>query len=113
MVVNGHAIYPLVRNKPIVIEMPTNPTKLVVTDGFHITNPLNVTYTKNYTRYFTVVCLIEDAQLLAGFILIMVLYAMGRTSGIIFLQLLSIIPILYFLFLYYIKRKEFIRIQPV
>jgi hypothetical protein len=111
--VNGHFIYPLVRNRPVVIDMPTNPTKLVVTDGFHITSPLNVTYAKNYTRYFTIVCIIEDAQLIIGFILTLVLYAMGLTSGIIFLQMLSMMPIFYFLFLYYIKRKDFIRIQPV
>jgi len=113
MVVNGHSIYPLTRNKPIVIDMPTNPTKLVVTDGFHITSPMNVTYAKNYTRYFTVVCIIEDAQLIFSFILILVLYAMGYTSGIILLQFLSMVPIFYFLFLYYIRRKDFIRIQPV
>lgn len=64
--------------------MPTNPTKLVVTDGFHITSPTNVTYSKNYTRYFTIVCIIEDAQLIIGFILTLILYAMGLTSGIIF-----------------------------
>jgi hypothetical protein len=113
VVVNGHSIYPLVRNKPVVIDMPTNPTKLVVTDGFHITIPTNVTYSKNYTRYFTIVCIIEDAQLIIGFILTLILYAMGLTSGIIFLQLLSLAPIFYFLFVYYIKRKDFIRIQPV
>jgi len=113
VVVNGHSIYTLVRNKPVVIDMPTNPTKLVVTDGFHITNPLNVTYAKNHARYFTIVCIIEDVQLIVGFILTLVLYAMGLTSGIIFLRLLSVLPIFYFLFLYYIKRKEFIRIQPV
>jgi hypothetical protein len=96
-----------------VIEMPTNPTQLVVTDGFHITSPLNVTYSKNYTRYFTIVCLIEDAQLVVGFVITLVLYAMGFTSGIIFLRLLSIAPVLYFLFLYYIKRQSFIRVQPV
>lgn len=96
-----------------MIDMPTNPTKLVVTDGFHITSPVNVTYVRSYTRYFTIVCRIEDAQLIVGFILTIVLYAMGLTSGIIFLQLLSTAPVLYFLFLYYINRKEFIRIQPV
>ena len=93
--------------------MPTNPTKLVVTDGFHITTPLNITYSRNYTRYFTIVCIIEDAQLIVGLVLILLLYAMGYTSGIIFLQLLSTIPIFYFLFIYYVNRKEFIRIQPV
>jgi hypothetical protein len=113
VVVNGHIIYPLVRNKPVVIDMPTNPTKLVVTDGFHITTPLNVTYAKNYARYFTIVCIIEDAQLIIGFIMTVVLYFMGFTSGIIFLRLLSATPVFYFLFLYYIRRKDFIRIQPV
>ena len=113
VVVNGHYIYALVRNKPVIIDMPTNPTKLVVTDGFHITNPLNVTYSRDHTRYFTIACAIEDAQLIIGFIMTLVLYAMGYTSGIIFLQVLSTVPVIYFLFLYYIKRREFIRIQPV
>lgn len=110
---NGYTIYQLERNKPVVIDMPTNPTKLVVTDGFHITTPLNITYAKNYARYFTVACIIEDAQLIIGFIMTIVLYFMGYTSGILFLRLLSMVPVFYFLFLYYIKRKDFIRIQPV
>ncbi len=113
VVVNGHHIYSLIRNKPVVIDMPTNPTKLVVTDGFHITPPVNVTYSRKYTRYFTIVCVIEDGQLIIGLIATLILYAMGYTSGIVFLQLLSVVPVLYFLFLYYVKRGEFIRIRPV
>ena len=113
MVINGHYIYDLIRKKPIVIEMPTNPTKMVVTDGFHITKPINIVYTKKQVRYFTVVCVIEDAQLLVGFIFTAVLYAMGFTSGFIMLQLLSMLPVFYFLYIYYINRKEFIRIQQV
>lgn len=111
--VNGHIIYSLVRNKPVVIDMPTNPTKIVVSDGFHITRPVNVTYTRSYTRYYTIVCAIEDAQLYFGFAIILLLYAMGFTSGIIFLQVLSMVPIFYFLFLYYINRSEFIKIRQV
>lgn len=113
LVVNGHYIYALVRNKPIVIDMPTNPSKLVVTDGFHITPALTLTYTPRKKHYFKIVCAIEDGQLLAGLVLVFILYAMGFTSGIFFLEFLSIIPFLYFIFLYYIKRKEFIRIQPL
>lgn len=93
--------------------MPTNPTKLVVTDGFHITEPVNLTYSQKYTRYFTIACVIEDGQLIFGFLIVLMLYFMGFTSGIFFLQLLSVMPIFYFLFLYYIKRKQFIRLQPV
>jgi hypothetical protein len=113
VVINGHFIYALVKNKPVVIDMPTNPCKVVVTDGFHITTPVELTYSPKHTRFFTIVCVIEDAQLLFGFAIVAILYAMGTTSGIIFFQLLSIVPVLYFLFLYYINRKKFIQIRPV
>lgn len=93
--------------------MPTNPTKLVVTDGFHITSPVNVTYSQKHARYFTIACIIEDAQLIFGFFIVVILYAMGFTSGILFLQMLSVLPVFYFLFLYYIKRKQFIQIRQV
>lgn len=110
---NGHYIYCLAKNKPVVIDMPTNPTRVVVTDGFHITQPMDLTFSQKRTKYFKIVCIIEDGQLLFGFIMVSILYAMGSTSGIVFLQLLSMVPIFYFLFLYYIRRKEFIRLQPV
>ena len=63
VVINGHYIYNLVKNKPIVIDMPTNPTRMVVTDGFHITPPIDLTYTVRPVRYFTVACIVEDAQM--------------------------------------------------
>jgi hypothetical protein len=112
LVVNGTYIYALVKNKPIVVTIPTNPSRIVVTDGFHITRPLELTYSHTKTYYFQIVCGIEDGQLLAGAILAAILYMMGLTSGFLFLQLLSIVPILYFIFLYYINRKEFIQIRP-
>lgn len=113
LIVNGTYIYSLVTNKPIVVTIPTNPSKIVVTDGFHITKPLELTYSYTKTYYFKVVCGIENDQLLIGTIIGVVIYMMGVTSGLILLQLMSISPIIYFLFLYYIKRKEFIQIRPV
>lgn len=112
VVVNGSYIYSMTKNKPVVIDMPTNPSKLVVTDGFHITQPIELTYSPKHTRFFKIVCAIEDDQLLVGLIIIGLLYAMGATSGMIILQLLSMAPVIYFLFLYYINRKEFIRLRP-
>ena len=102
----------LVTNKPIVVSIPTNPSRIVVTDGFHITQPLELKYSTAQTFYFKVVCGIENDQLFIGGIIMGLIYMMGATSGIIFLQIVSIIPVLYFLFLYYIKRKEFIQIKP-
>jgi hypothetical protein len=113
LIVNGNQIYSLVREKPIVVALPSNPSLIVVTDGYHITKPLEVKFSLRKTYYFKVVCGIENDQLLVGVIVAAIVYMMGLTSGILFLQLLSISPILYFLFLYYIKRKEFIQIRPV
>jgi hypothetical protein len=93
--------------------MPTNPTRMVITDGYHITTPMELVYTVRPVRYFTVECAVEDGQLLFGFLMTAILYGMGFTSGLIFLQLLSTIPILYLLFIYYINRKEFIRIKQL
>jgi hypothetical protein len=112
VVVNGNYIYSLTRNKPVVIDMPTNPSKLVVTDGFHITNPIELTYSPKHARFFRIACAIEDDQLLVGLIIIGLLYAMGSTSGMVLLQILSVLPLFYFIFLYYINRKEFITLRP-
>ena len=111
LIVNGTYIYALVKNKPIIVSMPTNPSKIVVTDGFHITKPLEVTYSPRHTYYFQIVCGIQNDQLLVGAIIGALVYAMGATSGMVLLQILSAAPIIYFLFLYYINRKEFIRLQ--
>lgn len=112
VVVNGHIIYALVKNKPVVIEMPTNPSKLVITDGFHITRPFELTFTPKRVNYFQAECVIEDEQLLVGLVITLVVYFMGATSGMVLLQVLSLGPIIYFLFLYYVKRKEFIQLRP-
>ena len=112
VVVNGNYIYALVKNKPVVIDMPTNPSKLVVTDGFHITPPIELTYSPKHTRFYKIVCTIEDDQLLVGLINMALLYAMGATSGMVFLQFLSMAPDFYLIFIYYINRKEFIKLQP-
>lgn len=106
-------IYPLVRNTPLKITISTNRCRIVVTDGYHITKPLDLALSNSRTYYYKVACAIEDDQLIVGLIIMLLLYAMGATSGIILLQILSLAPIIYFLFLYYINRKEFIKILPV
>jgi hypothetical protein len=113
LIVNGTYIYSLVKNKPVIVSIPTNPSKIVVTDGFHITKPLEVTYSHRHMYHFQIVCGIQNDQLIIGAIIAALVYMMGVTSGMVFLQVLSTAPILYFLFLYYIKRKEFIQIRAV
>jgi hypothetical protein len=105
-------IYSLIQNRPVVINLQTAPSKLVVTDGFHITPPVQVSYFPKRTYYFTIACIIENDALVGSGIFMTILFFMGLSSGFIFLQLLSMAPIFCLLFLYYVKRKEFIQIRP-
>ncbi len=86
-------------------------SKVVVTDGYHFTKEFEVIFHHIHTYYFKVVCAIDDFQLWAGFSFLSISYMVGFFSGIFFLKLISFFPVVYFLFLYYINKKEFIQIQ--
>ena len=111
--VNGKEIYPLPSSKPVVVTVKENNPKIVVTDGYHFSKPLEIVYHHLNTYYFKVICAIDDLQLLAGSLLLILFYLLGFLTGFFILKLISFLPILYFLFLYYINRKEFIQITPV
>lgn len=110
---NGKDIYPVKQGQRIVISVEQNNPKIVVTDGYHFTQPLELVYHHLHVYYFKIICAIDDTQLLAGSGVLILFYFMGLVSGILILKLVSLFPILYFLFLYYINRKEFIQIQAV
>jgi len=111
VIVNGHDIYTLPIDKPVLISLYDKHAKLVATDGFHITKPLELSYHLPHTYHLKVVCAIDDNLLSVGILLLVVFSAVGLSSEILFLKLLSFFPIFYFLFLYYIKRKDFIQIK--
>ena len=111
LVVNGMHIYNLRKNKPVLVTMPTNPSRIVVTDGFHITQPVDLPY-RQRTSYFHIECAVDNDVLVGGLIFMLMFFAMGSTSGVFVLQLFSMLPIGYVLFSYYIRRREFIQIRP-
>jgi hypothetical protein len=112
-VINGKEIYPLANSKPVKITVMQNNPKVVITDGYHFTEPIELIYHHLNTYYFKVICVIDDMQLIAGCVLLAVLYLLGIYTDIFILKLSSFSPIVYFLFFYYINRKDFIQITPV
>ena len=113
VIVNEKEIYPIKQDQQLVISVDRNNPKIIVTDGYHFTKPLELVYHHLHTYYFKIVCAIDNTQLLAGFGVLVLFYLMGFATGIFILKLISLFPILYFLFLYYINRKEFIQLQAV
>jgi len=113
VIVNEKEIYPVKQGQRIVISIEKNNPKIVVTDGYHFTQPLELVYHHLHVYYFKIICAIDDTQLLAGSGVLILFYLMGFVTCIFILKLASLFPVLYFLFLYYINRKEFIQIQAV
>jgi len=113
VIVNGAQIYPVKQGERVIISVDRNNPRIVVTDGYHFTKPLELVYHHLHTYYFKIVCAIDDTQLVAGCGLLALLFLVGLVTGFFIVKLLSLFPILYFLFLYYINRKEFIQIQAV
>lgn len=111
VIVNNKEIYPLTNEDPVVIEVYDKHPRIVVTDGFHFTKPIDLNYKQPSYYHFKVVCSIDDMQLLGSIIVLIVLYLLGFFAGNLILKLFSFLPIFYLLFAYYIDRKSFIQIK--
>ena len=111
MIVNNKEIYPLTNEDPVVIEVYDKHPRIVVTDGFHFTKPIDLNYTQPSYYHFKVVCSIDDMQLLGNVFVLIVFYLLGFFTGSFVLKLFSFLPIFYLLFAYYIDRKSFIQIK--
>ena len=112
-VVNGKEIYPLLNTRPVVIPVPQNNPRIVVTDGYHITKPLKLVYKDMHISCFKVSCAISDSQLLIGFLVLAILYLTGMFTGITLIKVFSFLPLIYLVMFYYLNRKEFLRLVPV
>lgn len=111
VVVDGCKIYQLDKDSSVVIGCSNSRPRIVVTNGFHHSPCFEVMYNQMQVYYFNVVCALDDNLLAAGSLLLILLYIAGLTSGILLLKVISFLPILYFLYVYYINRKEFIQIR--
>lgn len=110
VIVNNKEIYPLQTTEPVVIPVEKDNPRIVITDGFHFTKPLELNFKRPAYFNFDVVCAIDDLQLLAGSLILATLYMLGFLTGFFFLKLLSFGPIVWVLIYYYFNRKNFIRL---
>ena len=110
VIINNKEIYPLSDTKPVVIPVEKDHPNIVITDGFHITRPLELVYDQPGYFNFEVTCIVDDLALLGGSLLLAIFYLLGLFTGFLILKLLSFLPIICFLFFYYINRKNFLKI---
>ena len=111
VIVDNKDIYPLLNDQPVLIEVHDNRTKIVINDGFHFTKTIELDYKQPGFYNFKVVSPVNDLQLLGGAFVMIFLYLMGFLTGFLLVKLLSFIPILLLLTIYYLNRRSFIQIR--
>jgi len=111
VIINGKDIYTLVKGEKLIIPLTENNPKIVLTDGYHITKPLELVFHHIHTYYFNVVCVIDNFQLAAGIAATIIIYLFGLLTGFFIIKLASFFPLFYFLFFFYIRRKDFLQIH--
>lgn len=111
VIVNNKEIYPLLNDKPVLIEADNDLVKIVVSDGFHFTKPIELKYSQPSFYHFKIVSPVNDLQLLGGAFIMFFFYLLGFITGILLMKLLSFVPIILLLVIYYVNRKSFIQIR--
>jgi hypothetical protein len=111
VIVNNKEIYPLLNDKPVLIEADNNLIKIVVSDGFHFTKPIELKYSQPSYYHFKIVSPVNDLQLLGGAFVMFFFYLLGFITGILLMKLLSFAPIILLLIIYYLNRKSFIHVR--
>ena len=111
VIVNNKEIYPLLTTQPVIIPVEKDQLSIVITDGFHFTRPLRLTYDQPGYFNFEVTCIVEDLQLPGGSLLLVICFLLALFTGFLVLKILSFLPIIWFLFFYYVNRKDFLQIK--
>ena len=112
-IINNKDIYPLLNRKRIIIPVEKSNFSIVITDGFHITRPLQLSYDQPGYFNFEVTCIVDDLALLGGAIVLVIFYLLGLFTGFLILKLLSFLPVIGLLFFYYVKRKHFLKLNRI
>jgi hypothetical protein len=111
IVVDNKDIYPLLNDQPVIIEVHDDKTKIVISDGFHFTKSIELNYSQPGFYHFRIVSPVNDLQLLGGAFVMIFFYLMGFLTGLLFIKLISFIPILLLICIYYLNRRSFIQLR--
>jgi hypothetical protein len=111
VVVNGNRIYPLQKEQPVQLFSPSPKVALVVSDGFHITPNLAVALSHQKPTVIHITCAIDDGLFYAGLLLTLIFLLVGLISDFFVGKILCFFPVFYFLYWYYLRRPEFIRVM--
>lgn len=101
-------IYPIPKKQPLYLLYHKQALTLVATNGYHFTPRLQIPLQAGKVCRLSISCRINNDQLLTGFLTTILFYCTAFYSGWLLAQILSILPLLYGIYLFYGKRRQFL-----
>ena len=111
IVVNDNHIYQLKDQEPLMLDEHDLPLKLVAKNGFHFSKPKNIKKHNTDAVLIGISCRIDNVTLWGGVLFSILFFSIFLMTGLYFILLLANLPLLYLVYIFFIKPKEFITIE--
>lgn len=111
ILINDTDIYELKEGVPLIIDCHELPVKIVAKNGFHFSRPFYIRKPFASPLYIDVGCEADNGRLWGAVLLSVLMFVLFMTTGIHVFLVLANAPLLFILYKFYIKAKEFFTIE--
>jgi len=87
------------------------PVKITAKNGFHFSKPFYITQYSATPIYIAVSCEADNGRLWGGILISAFLFVLFFATGLYFFMLLANLPLLYLVYIFFLKPKEFITVE--
>ncbi len=113
VVVNNKNIYELKEQQPILIDKQEYPISIIAKNGFHFSTPLLFDETTSSILLIGVSCTIDNGKFIGCILLSSWLFIIYFSIHNYAILLLANLPILYVMYYFFWKPKEFLNVRLV
>ena len=113
VVVNDRNIYHLIEGEPLLIQTHQLPTKIIAQNGYHSSEPFYINEGSDKPLYIKVGCNVDNEQFWGSLILSAVFFTLFFLTSLDFILVLANVPLLFLIYQFFFKHKEFITITTV
>jgi len=113
IVVNDTNLYELKEEQPLPVTADPLPIKITAKNGFHFSKPFYITQRSASPVYIAVSCEADNGRLWGGVLISVFLFVLFFATGLYFFMVLANLPLLYLVYLFFLRPKNFITIEQL
>ena len=113
VIIDDKNIYDLAEGAPLLISPGKLPVKIIAQNGYHSSRPFYINDNTGDPLYIKIGCNADNEQFWGCIILSLFFFMLFFITSFIFVLFIANIPLLFLVYQFFLKHKEFITITPV